>query len=83
MKMAQIASSQCSKCGDPNYIKKNCTNVWKPTKEKKKKTEKGKEKVAKVSTITVTLDVVPNPISYDRIITEDEVYFEVDELDPQ
>jgi len=78
-----MASSQCIKCGDPNHFKKDCTNAWKPTKEEKKKTEKGKEKAAKVSVITATVDVVPEPISCGRIISEDELDFEVDELDTQ
>jgi len=83
IKKALMASSQCIKCGDPNHIKKDCKNAWKPTKEEKKKADKGKEKVAKVSTITATVDVVPEPISYGRIISEDELDFEVDELDTQ
>jgi len=78
-----MASSMCIKCGDPNHIKKDCTNAWKPTKEEKKKTEKGKEKAAKVSTITATVDVVPEPIFYGHIISEDKLDFEVDELDTQ
>ena len=83
MKKVGIASSPCIKCGDSNHIKKDCTNAWKPTKEDKKKTEKGKEKAAKVSVIMATVKVVPEPISYGRIILEDELYFEVDELDTQ
>jgi len=83
MKKARMASSQCIKCGDPNHIKKDCTNAWKPTKEEKKKTEKGKEKAAKVSAITATVDVDPEPIPYGRIVSEDELDFEVDELDMQ
>jgi len=42
MKKAWMASSQYIKCGDDNRIKKNCTNAWKPTKEEKKKADKGK-----------------------------------------
>jgi len=83
MKKARMASSQCIECGDPNHIKKDCTNAWKPTKEEKKKADKGKEKAAKVSAITATVDVVPEPISYGCIISEDELDFEVDELDTQ
>jgi len=83
MKRAWMASSPCIKCGDHNHIKKDCTNAWKPTKEVKKKTEKGKERIAKVSAITSTVDVVPEPISYGRIISADELDFEVDELDTQ
>jgi hypothetical protein len=83
MKKARMASSQCIKCGDPNHIKKDCTNAWKPTKEEKKKTEKGKAKAAKVSAITATVHVVPEPISYGRIISEDKLDFEVNELDAQ
>ena len=83
MKKARMASSQCIKCGDPNHIKKDCTNPWKPTKEEKKKVEKGKEKAAKVSAIKAIVDVVPEPISYGRIVSEDELDFEVDELDAQ
>jgi len=63
MKKAMMVSSQCIKCGNANHIKKDCTNAWKPTKEEKKKTEKGREKAAKVSVITATVDVVPEPIS--------------------
>jgi len=83
MKKAPRASSKCIKCGDLNHIKKDCTNAWKPTKEEKKKADKGKEKAAKVSAITVTVDVVPEAISYGCIISEDELDFEVDELDTQ
>jgi len=75
--------SQCIKCGDPNHIKKDWTNAWKPTNEEKKKTEKGKDKAAKVSAITAIVDVVPDPISYGLIISEDELDFEVDESDTQ
>ena len=57
MKKARMVSSQCIKCADPNYIKKDSSNAWKPTKEEKKKTEKGKEKAAKVSAITATVDI--------------------------
>ena len=59
MKKAWMASSQYIKCGDDNRIKKNCTNAWKPTKEEKKKADKGKQKAAKVSAISATVDVVP------------------------
>jgi len=78
-----MASSQCMKCGDPNHIKEDYTKVWKPTKEEKKTADKGKEKVAKWSAITATVDVVPEPISYDRISSEDKLDFAVDELDTQ
>jgi len=83
MKKARMASSQCIKCGGPNHIMKDFTNAWKPTKEEKKKTEKGKERAAKVSAITAIVDVVPEPISHGRIISEDKLDFEVDELDTQ
>jgi len=83
MKKAGMASSQCIKYGDPNHIKKDCTNAWKPTKEEKKKANEGKEKAAKASVTTATVDVAPVPISYGRIISEDELDFEVDELDIQ
>jgi len=36
-----------------------------------------------VSAITATVEVVPKPISYGRIISEDQLDFEVDELDTQ
>ena len=36
-----------------------------------------------MSAITATVDVVPESISYSRIISEDELDFEVDELDTQ
>ena len=78
-----MASLQCIKCGDLNHIKKDCINAWKPTKEEKKKGDKGKEKAVKVSAITATVDIVPEPISYGRIISLDELDFEVDKLDTQ
>jgi len=81
MKKARMASSQCIKCGDPNHIKKDCTNAWKPTKGEKKKPDKGKEKALKVSAIMATLDIIPEPISYGHIISEDELDLEVAELD--
>jgi len=83
MKKARMASLQCIKTGGPNHIKKDCTNAWKPTKEEMKKADKGKEKAVKVSAITATVDVVPEPISHGHIISEDELDFEVDELDTQ
>jgi len=83
IKYGRMASSQCIQCGDPNHIKKDCTNAWKPTKEGKRKADKGKEKAAKVSAITATVEVVPEPISCGRIISEDGLDFEVDELDIQ
>jgi len=83
MKKARMASSQCIKCGNKNHIKKDCRNAWKPNKEQKKKADKENEKAAKVSAITATVDVVPEPISYGRIIPEDKLDFEVDELDMQ
>jgi len=75
--------SQCIKCGNSNHIKKDYTDAWKPTKEGKKKTEKGKEKALQVPAITATVDIVPEPISYGHILSEDELDFEVDELDTQ
>jgi len=57
-----MVSSQYIKCGDPNHIKMDYTYAWKPAKEEKKKADKGKEKVAKVSAITATVDVVPEEI---------------------
>jgi len=36
-----------------------------------------------VSAITAIVDVPPEPISYGRINSEDELDFEVDELDTQ
>jgi len=55
---ARILSSPCIKGSESNHIKKDSTNTWKPTQEKKKKCDKGKEKVAKVSAITATVNVV-------------------------
>jgi len=78
-----MASLQCNKCGDPNHIKKDCTNPWKPTKEGKKKADKGKKKAVKVPVITAIVDLVPEPISFGRVISEVELNFEVDELDTQ
>jgi len=78
-----MASSQCIKCGDPHHIKKDWTNAWKPTKEERKKADKGKEKAVKGLGITAIVDIVPEPISYGRIISEDELDSEVDELDTQ
>jgi len=83
MKKARMASSQGIKCGDPNHIKKDCTNAWNPTKEEKKEPDIGKEKAVKVSAIIATVDVVSELISYGHIISEDELDFEVDELDTQ
>ena len=36
-----------------------------------------------MSAIMATLNIVPEPISYGRIISEEELDFEVDELDTQ
>ena len=81
MEKARMLFSQCIKCGDPNHIEKDCTTDWKPTKEEKKKADKRKEKAAKVSSIMVTEDVFTEPISCGRIISEDALDFQVDELD--
>jgi len=83
MKKARMASSQCIKGGDSNHIKKDYANAWKPTKDKKKKPEKGNENAAKVSAIAAIVVVVPEPISCRRINSEDELDIEVDELDTQ
>jgi len=83
MKKARRASSQCIKCSDPDHIKKDCANASKPTKEEKKRADKGKEMAVKVSAITVTLDVAPEPSFYGRIISDNELDFEVDELHTQ
>jgi len=81
MNKARMVPSQCYKCSDPNYIRKDCTKAWKPTKKEKKKTHKGKKKVAKVSAITTTVDIVLEPSSYSHYISNDELDFEVDKLD--
>ena len=83
MKKARMASLQCIKCGDHNHIKKDCTNAWDPTKEQKKKADKGKEKAAKMSVIRVIVDVASKPVSYGCIISEDKLDLEVDELGTQ
>jgi len=80
-KKARMVSSQCIKCGDPNQIKKNCGKAWKTTKEEQKKADKGKEKAAKVTAITATVNLAFHPIAYGHIIYEDELDFEVDKLD--
>jgi len=78
-----MTCSQSIKCRDPHHIKKEFTNAWKPTKEEKRKGEKGKEKAAKLSAIKVKVNAVPEPISYGHIILEDKLDFQVDELDTQ
>jgi len=83
MKKAQMASSQWIKCVDPNHIKKDSTNARIPTKEDKEKTEKGNEKEAKVSGMMAMVHIVPKSIFCGRIISKDELDFEVDKLDTQ
>jgi len=78
MKTAQMASSHCIKCGDGNYIKKDCMNAWKPTMEEKKMANKRKEKAPKLSAITTIEDVVLKPISCRCIISKDNLDFKVD-----
>jgi len=41
------------------------------------------EKAARLSAITATVNVVPEPISYGRMISEDKLDLKVDELDTQ
>jgi len=43
----------------------------------------GEGEAAKVSAITATVYILPEPISYACIVSEDELDFEVDELDTE
>jgi hypothetical protein len=83
MRKALMASSKYIKCCDSNHIKKDYTNAWKPDTEVKTEQKKGKEKAVKVSAIMAIVDILPEPISYSHIISEDELDFEVNELDAQ
>jgi len=82
MRQARMKEGQCIKCGSEDYIKKDCTTGWKVSAEEKSK-GKGKDKVdnKKVAVVQAADDLISSvipPVSFGRIISEDELDYECD-----
>jgi hypothetical protein len=81
MKQIRMKEGVCIKCGSKDHIKKDCTVGWKPVAETK---GKGKDKVdgKKVAVVQAAVDSlissVTPPVSFGRIISEDELDYECD-----
>jgi len=67
----------------PTILRRTVPRLRNLAKEEKKKSDKRKEKAAKVSATMATVDIVPEPIFSGPIILEDGLNFEVNELDMQ
>jgi len=77
-----MKESECIKCGSKDHIKKDCTVGWKPTAEEKSK-GKGKDKMdnKKVAVLQAADDLISSvisPVSFVRIISEEELDYEYD-----
>jgi len=82
MRQVHMKEEQCIKCGYKDHIKKKCTSGWKPAAEASGK-DKGKEKVdhkkvAVVQVADVSISSVVVPVSFGRIISEDELDYKCD-----
>jgi len=82
MRQARTKEGQCIKCGSKDHIKKECTCGWKPAGEGSSK-DKGKgkvdnKKVAVVQVAHASISSVVAPVSFGRIISEDELDYECD-----
>jgi len=82
MRQAHMKEGQCIKCGSKAHIKKHCTSGWKPAAEgsgKGKGKDKGdNKKVAMVQAADVLISSVVDPVSFRRIVSEDELDYECD-----
>jgi len=80
MRQARMKEGQCIKCGSKDHIKKDCTAAWKAMAEEKSKgKEKDKMDNKKVAVTQAADDLiysVISPVSFGRIISEDELDYE-------
>jgi len=82
MRQARMKEGQCIKCGSKDNIKKECTSGWKPAAEGSGE-DKGKgkvdnKKVAVVQAADTLISSVIAPVSFGKIISEDELDYECD-----
>jgi len=82
MRQARMKKRQCIKCGRKDHIKKESTAGWKAMAGEKSK-GKGKDrvdnkKVAVVQAADNLISSVISPVSFGRIISEDELDYECD-----
>jgi len=82
MRQACMKEGQCIKCSSKDHIKKECTSGWKPAAEGSGK-DKGKgkvdnKKVAVVQAADALISSVVAPVSFGRIVLEDELDYECD-----
>jgi len=82
MRQARMKEGQCAKCSSKDHIKKQYTSGWKPAAEDSgKKKGKGKvddNKVAVMQVADTLISSVVAPVSFGRIISEDELDYECD-----
>jgi len=82
MRQARMKDGQCIKYSSKDHIKKDCTAGWKAMAEEKGKgKEKDKvnnKKVAVVQAADALIFSVISPVSFARIISEDELDYECD-----
>ena len=78
-----MKEGQCAKCSSKDHIKKQYTSGWKPAAEDSgKKKGKGKvddNKVAVMQVADTLISSVVAPVSFGRIISEDELDYECDQ----
>jgi len=77
-----MKEGQCIKCSSKDHIKKDCTVGWKAMAEENSKA-KGKDKVDNKKVVVVQaaddlMSSVISPVSFGRIISEDELDYECD-----
>jgi len=82
MRQARMKEEQCMKYGSKDHIKKECTSGCKPAAESSGK-DKGKGKVDnKKMAVVQAADALISPVvalvSFERIISEDELDYECD-----
>jgi len=82
MRQAHMKEGQYINCASKDHIKKDCTSGWKPAAEGSGK-GKGKDKednknVAMVQAADALTSSVVDPVSFGRIISEDELDYECD-----
>jgi len=77
-----MKEGQCIKCGSKDHIKKDCISGWKAAAEGSGKGQgKDKEdnkKVAVVQAADALISSVVAPVSFGRIVSEDELDYECD-----
>jgi len=82
MRQAHMNEGQCIKCGSKDHIKKECTLGWKPAAEglgkDKRKGKVDNKKVAVVQVADALISSVVAPVSFGRIVSENELDYECD-----